>query len=164
MVTKIQHAQECQYSKRGSTKKPATLHVGLNAHILLDRNAHIYPEQFSPEFSRWRHHEESSSLVFQLVICCIGGWRLIAGANGGLYGTTQSGGMNLRGNIFEITPSGRLKTIYSFCSQTNCADGDTPFAGVIQTSDGTLYGATYLGGDLSCEPPTGCGVLFSLTQ
>ncbi|HLZ42803.1 MAG TPA: choice-of-anchor tandem repeat GloVer-containing protein [Candidatus Sulfotelmatobacter sp.] len=89
---------------------------------------------------------------------------LIAGANGGLYGTTQSGGMNLRGNIFEMTPSGRLKTIYSFCSQTNCADGDTPFAAVVQASDGTLYGTTYLGGDLSCEPPTGCGVVFSLTQ
>lgn len=89
---------------------------------------------------------------------------LIAGANGGLYGTTESGGMNLRGNIFEITPSGRLKTIYSFCSQANCADGDTPFAGVVQASDGTLYGTTYLGGDLSCGTPTGCGVVFSLPQ
>ena len=89
---------------------------------------------------------------------------LVAGANGGLYGTTESGGVNLRGNIFEMTPSGRLKTIYSFCSQTNCADGDTPFAGIVQAGDGTLYGTTYLGGDLSCDPPTGCGVLFSLTQ
>jgi len=89
---------------------------------------------------------------------------LTAGANGGLYGTTESGGMNFRGNVFEITPSGRLKTIYSFCSQTNCADGSTPLAGVVQASDSTLYGTTFLGGDLSCGPPTGCGVLFSLTQ
>lgn len=89
---------------------------------------------------------------------------LTEGANGGLYGTTQSGGMNLRGNIFEITPTGRLKTIYSFCSQTNCADGNAPLGGVVQASDGTLYGTTYLGGDLNCSPPTGCGVLFSLTQ
>jgi uncharacterized repeat protein (TIGR03803 family) len=89
---------------------------------------------------------------------------LIQGTNGVLYGTTEQGGANFRGNVFGITPGGKLKTMYSFCSQTNCADGGTPLAGVVQASDGTLYGTTYSGGNLSCSTPIGCGVLFSLTQ
>jgi uncharacterized repeat protein (TIGR03803 family) len=89
---------------------------------------------------------------------------LIQGANGELYGTTSGGGGNFGGTVFEITTAGKLKTIYSFCSKTNCADGENPYSAVVQASDGTLYGTTYNGGDLSCFPPFGCGTVFSLTQ
>jgi uncharacterized repeat protein (TIGR03803 family) len=71
---------------------------------------------------------------------------LIQGTDGNLYGTTSSGGTGDGGTVFEITPRGKLTTLYSFCSQNNCADGETPYAGVIQASDGNFYGTTYHGG------------------
>jgi uncharacterized repeat protein (TIGR03803 family) len=89
---------------------------------------------------------------------------LVQGTNGNFFGTTVDGGMNFRGTIFEITPAGKLTTIYNFCSQTNCADGEFPYAGLIQASDGKLYGTTLQGGDLSCSSPNGCGTVFSLTE
>ena len=51
------------------------------------------------------------------------------------------------GTVFAITPSGSLTTLYSFCSQANCADGAYPYAGLIQATDGNLYGVTKQGGD-----------------
>ena len=71
---------------------------------------------------------------------------LVQATNGDLYGTTYDGGANNYGTVFKITPSGALATIYSFCSQTNCTDGANPVAGLIQATDGDLYGTTYLGG------------------
>lgn len=78
---------------------------------------------------------------------------LIQATDGNLYGTTESGGINANstcengcGTVFRITPSGTLTTLYSFCSQTNCTDGFEPLAGLIQATDGSLYGTTYEGG------------------
>src|ERR1022692_1993523 len=72
---------------------------------------------------------------------------LVQAANGDLYGTTQSGGANVYyGTVFKITPGGTLTTLYSFCSQTNCTDGATPFAGLVQAANGDLYGTTFYGG------------------
>jgi len=48
-----------------------------------------------------------------------------------------------------VTPSAHSQTfnlLYSFCSQSNCKDGNTPIAGVIQDAKGNLYGTTSLGG------------------
>jgi uncharacterized repeat protein (TIGR03803 family) len=39
-----------------------------------------------------------------------------------------------------------LKTLYSFCIQSQCADGSTPLAGVVRDSAGNLYGTTEIGG------------------
>ncbi len=33
-----------------------------------------------------------------------------------------------------------FNTLYSFCSQANCADGVHPLAGLMQASDGNFYG------------------------
>jgi uncharacterized repeat protein (TIGR03803 family) len=71
---------------------------------------------------------------------------LVQAANGDFYGTAYSGGANGRGTVFKITPSGTLTTLYSFCSQTNCADGEVPYAGLVQAADGDLYGTTSSGG------------------
>src|ERR1039457_1285697 len=65
---------------------------------------------------------------------------LVQAANGVLYGTTTSGGANNSGTVFKITTSGTLTTLYSFCSQTNCTDGDAPSAGLVQAANGDLYG------------------------
>src|ERR1039457_3490039 len=84
---------------------------------------------------------------------------LVQATNGDLYGTTPSAGANDYGTIFKITPGGTLTTLYSFCSQTNCADGDAPYAGLVQAANGDFYGTTYSGGANG-----GYGTVFKITQ
>jgi uncharacterized repeat protein (TIGR03803 family) len=71
---------------------------------------------------------------------------LVFGTDGDFYGTTSNGGTNDAGTVFKITPAGVLTTIHSFCTVSNCADGQTPEGGLVSTSDGNLYGTTTLGG------------------
>ncbi len=72
---------------------------------------------------------------------------VIQARNGNFYGTTSQGGANGNyGTVFEITPAGTLTTLYSFCSQTNCADGESPYGGLVQATNGNLYGTTVQGG------------------
>ncbi len=68
--------------------------------------------------------------------------------DGNFYGTTYSGGAGIYGNgtVFKITPTGTLTTLYSFCTQSGCADGDNPAAGLVQGTDGNFYGTTTGGG------------------
>jgi uncharacterized repeat protein (TIGR03803 family) len=71
---------------------------------------------------------------------------LIQATDGNFYGTTNAGGANGGGTVFKITPSGKLTTLYSFCSQSGCTDGYQPFAGLLQATDGNFYGTTSFGG------------------
>ena len=71
---------------------------------------------------------------------------LLPASNGNLYGTTSTGGSGDAGTLFSITPSGTFTTLYSFCSQTLCADGVEPEAALIFGKDGNLYGTTLNGG------------------
>jgi len=85
---------------------------------------------------------------------------LIQGANGDLYGTTWRGGMpsGEAGTAFDITPGGTFATLYDFCSGSpTCTDGDWPFDGLIQDTDGNLYGTTEEGG------ANGGGMVFRIT-
>jgi uncharacterized repeat protein (TIGR03803 family) len=87
---------------------------------------------------------------------------LLQATNGDLYGTTSGGGANgNHGTVFKITPSGRLTTLYSFCSLTDCTDGEYPYAGLIQAIDGALYGTTGRGG-ANGSPMSG-GTVFKIT-
>jgi len=65
---------------------------------------------------------------------------LVQGVNGNFYGTTYSGGSSNTGTVFEITPGGKLTTLYSFCSQSGCTDGAYPQAALVLGSDGNFYG------------------------
>ena len=89
---------------------------------------------------------------------------LVQGANGNFYGTTEEGGANglFDGTIFEITPTGKLTTLYNFCSKTNCADGQSPYTGLVQGAHGNFYGVTYTGGVVNCNG-NGCGTIYKIT-
>ena len=78
--------------------------------------------------------------------------------NSCLYGGTNFG----CGTLFKITPSGTLTTLYNFCSQSGCADGQEPGA-LVQGNDGNLYGTTSAGGNSACSGNGGCGTLFKIT-
>jgi uncharacterized repeat protein (TIGR03803 family) len=84
---------------------------------------------------------------------------LVQATDGNLYGTTGYGGANgsIGGTVFKITPSGVLTTLYSFCSQSGCIDGELPFAGLVQGADGNLYGTTAYGGSYNG------GTIFKIT-
>lgn len=88
---------------------------------------------------------------------------LIQSTDGNLYGTTYGGGANRLGTVFKITPTGILTTIYSFCSQTNCTDGTSPYAEVVLGIDGNFYGTTFYGGANKDQCFDGCGTVFKLT-
>jgi len=82
---------------------------------------------------------------------------LIRDAKGNLYGTTSSGGNGIlpAGTVFKLDNTGQMTVLHSFCSVANCADGNTPYAGVIRHA-GNLYGTTQGGG------PSNSGVVFKL--
>jgi len=69
---------------------------------------------------------------------------LIQGSNGELYGTTTLGGAHGSGAVFQISTGGIESVLYSFGNATN--DGSTPYAALLQGSDGNLYGTTIFGG------------------
>jgi uncharacterized repeat protein (TIGR03803 family) len=95
------------------------------------------------------------------------GWTspgLIQATNENFFGTTYGGGANGYGTTFEITPAGKLTTLYSFCSETNCADGSYALDALFQGSDGNFYGTTNEGGDGAyCTVVGGCGTVFKIT-
>ena len=62
----------------------------------------------------------------------------IEGTDGNFYGTTYQGGTNTVGTIYQLTPSGKLTTIYQF----DAIRGAFPIGPLVQATDGNLYGTT----------------------
>jgi len=83
---------------------------------------------------------------------------LVQAGDGNFYGVTPAGGADKFGTIFKVTPAGVLATLYTFCSQTNCADGATPNVTLVEGRDGNLYGTTEQGG------AHGFGTVFRVTR
>ncbi len=81
---------------------------------------------------------------------------LVQAGDGNFYGTTISGPQNT-GTVFRITPDGTLTNLHSFCSQPNCANGNSPYAALLLASDGVLYGTT------SAQGSTLGGTVFKIT-
>ena len=91
---------------------------------------------------------------------------LVQGKDGNFYGTTFSGGANSNGGtVFKITPQGAVTTLYNFCSQTDCSDGESPAAALLLGKNGNFYGSTLYGGAncVSSSQPSGCGTIFEIT-
>ena len=78
--------------------------------------------------------------------------------DGGRGGAPRDGG-----TIFQITPSSTFKKFYTFCKKVTCPDGRFPATGLIQVSDGSLFGTTSVGGIATCDAPVGCGTVFTVT-
>jgi uncharacterized repeat protein (TIGR03803 family) len=94
---------------------------------------------------------------------------LLMDAQGNLYGVTIFGGTNNCfndgfgcGTVFKLTPQGTETLLHSFCSSNGCTDGSWPNGGLISDTQGNLYGTTFYGGDQTCQPNRGCGVVFKL--
>ena len=86
--------------------------------------------------------------------------RLAFDAKGNIYGTTQGGGTNGTGTVYELSPKKgggwTEKVLYTF-SATG-ADGNSPSAGMTIAPDGSMYSTTPDGGSFSG------GVIFSLKK
>jgi uncharacterized repeat protein (TIGR03803 family) len=103
---------------------------------------------------------------------------LVQGAGGNFYGTTGFGGAGAAckggpndqaycGTVFKLTSTGKLTTLHSFCSETNCTDGAQP-ASLLQAANGNFYGTTLAGGTNAVFPcndmlQPGCGTIFEIT-
>jgi len=66
---------------------------------------------------------------------------LVQGSDGNLYGTTEGGGTNSDGTVFEISTNGALTTLHSFTGN----DGEDPEGRLVQGTDGGFYGTTSAG-------------------
>jgi uncharacterized repeat protein (TIGR03803 family) len=76
------------------------------------------------------------------------------GRDGNLYSTSQDGGANGFGAVFQLSPAGQMKVLYSFQNKT---DGVFPKSGLTLGTDGSLYGTTSAGGSV------GFGTVFKIT-
>jgi uncharacterized repeat protein (TIGR03803 family) len=76
--------------------------------------------------------------------------------DGDFYGTTSGGGSYGVGTIFKMDPKGKITLVYHFQGALN-GDGEAPTAGLVQASDGNLYGTAAAGGTFNC------GMVFQIT-
>lgn len=83
---------------------------------------------------------------------------LVLASNGKFYGVSVAGGVNAGGSIYSYDPNGGLKVIYSCASNdaNNATDCTAPSGGLVELSDGTLWGQAYQGGT------NDFGVLFKI--
>ncbi|HXI82518.1 MAG TPA: choice-of-anchor tandem repeat GloVer-containing protein [Verrucomicrobiae bacterium] len=82
---------------------------------------------------------------------------LVQGSDGYFYGTTQAGGSNNLGTVFQISSTGTFTPLYQFSGP----DGSDPEAPLVQGSDGNFYGTTVTGGTATnCH----CGTVFQITS
>jgi uncharacterized repeat protein (TIGR03803 family) len=85
---------------------------------------------------------------------------LVEGTDGALYGTTQGGGFCGEGSVFKLNKDGGgFAVVHSFSPYGVTPEGAYPAAGVLEASDGKLYGTTSLG-----STPDLHGTVFSLNK
>jgi uncharacterized repeat protein (TIGR03803 family) len=99
----------------------------------------------------------SGTLVFYRSFPCSGqpNAPVMQASDGNFYGTTAAGGNLGLGNVYKMRPSGVISILYNFTGGPT--DGANPFGGLVQGTDGELYGPTQTGGT------SGNGTLFQIT-
>jgi len=60
--------------------------------------------------------------------------------------------------VFKVDSTGKESVLYSFCSQSNCSDGNSPSGGLLQDGKGNFLGTTAYGGAY------GYGTVFTLSK
>ncbi len=88
---------------------------------------------------------------------------LLLATDGNFYGTTGYGGGSTActegcGTVFQITPSGTFTILHSF----GLSDGANPAGGLVQATNGILYGTTVSGGANRVCGGAYCGTVLSL--
>ena len=78
---------------------------------------------------------------------------LVQASNGDFYSTTQDGGTNSEGTIYQLTTGLNVTVLHSFGA--TFGDGTFPSAGLLLATDGNYYGSTSDGGTY------GDGTLFN---
>jgi len=90
---------------------------------------------------------------------------VIQASDGNFYGANNGGGagkgQGAAGTIFEMTPKYVVSPIFDF----TLAEGGSPFAALLQHTNGILYGDTYQGGSGNVSPckTEACGVFYSFS-
>jgi uncharacterized repeat protein (TIGR03803 family) len=121
--------------------------------------------ELSPAGNGW-----SETVLWNFTGGLDGGWpegSLLVDSAGNLYGTTSTRGLNSKGAVFKLSPSGsgwNLSPIYSFEGQ---GLGSVPYSGLATDAHGNLYGSTVQGGQYNAGiafelSPLGDGWTYSL--
>ena len=83
---------------------------------------------------------------------------LLQGSDGALYGTTYYGGASNVGVVFKLNQDGTAyRALHSFAGLA-ASDGERPLAGLVEGTDGVLYGTTKNGGS------NNAGTVFTLNK
>jgi uncharacterized repeat protein (TIGR03803 family) len=96
---------------------------------------------------------------------------LLRDSQGNFYGTTSSGGACVYGpycgTVYKLDSAANKTTLWNFqCGTDGCAP---QYGSLVMDQQGSLYGTTFSGGDLSATNPNcllygfGCGTVFKLT-
>jgi len=120
--------------------------------------------KLSPHGGTWREKILHAFCKKNPPQLCTDGSTPVAGVTldgtGNIFGTTaRGGGQNGDGTVFEYSTSG-FDSLYSFCSESACADGATPEGNLLLDSAGNIFGTTNLDGAYGFP---GGGTIFELT-
>jgi hypothetical protein len=94
---------------------------------------------------------------------------LIRGSDGNFYGVAQvsmeGDSAPNGGTVFSLTPSRKLKVLYTFAPGPNSdyPNGNLP-GGLTEGPDGKLYGETFYGGIGGCNGYCGAGLLYRVNR
>jgi uncharacterized repeat protein (TIGR03803 family) len=84
---------------------------------------------------------------------------VFVGNDGALYGTAFLGGNNGAGTVYKVNTDGSgFSPLHQFAGPPN--DSQMPFGGVIEASDGALYGTTFGAGPTSSD----LGVVYKMNR
>jgi uncharacterized repeat protein (TIGR03803 family) len=82
---------------------------------------------------------------------------VIQAGDGSFYGTTTDGGSENEGVVFKLTADGAITVLHNFGDPKYPDDGQQPYAGLVQATDGNFYGVAEAGGTM------GYGLIFQIT-